>query len=82
MFGVVLVLATLGWVAAIIRVHQATKGDTAGTQWRLVMSREGHAARRLLAGRIDRAAYRAFMAGLARRDARALRLGSGPRSRA
>lgn len=83
--GVVLVLATIGWIAAIIVFRRAAEGD-GGSQAgvvrrRFMTSSEGHAARRLLAGRIDRAAYREFMAGLARREAGAPRVGTGPRSR-
>jgi hypothetical protein len=83
--SVVLIIATLGWVAAIIGVHRAAEGNggshDAGAGRRVIRSTEGHAARRLLAGRIDSAAYRELMAGLARRDGRAPRLGSGPRSK-
>jgi hypothetical protein len=84
--GVVLVLAIIGWIAAIIVFRRSAESDAyshaGAVRRRLTTSREGHAARRLLAGRIDQAAYRELMAGLARREARTPRLGSDPRSRA
>ena len=68
MLALFLVLGTVGWVVALVRLSRSRTWGGApanAPRRRIWLSMEGAAARQLLAGQIDNAAYRALMAELA-----------------